>query len=69
VFCKPEFLQLLKDSKLMKEEPFTLVTHNSDINFTEEYVNAVVEFFPHMKHWYTQNLLCEHSKVSPIPIG
>jgi len=69
VYCKPEFLQLLKDSKLMKEGPFTLVTHNSDINFTEEYVNAVVEFFPHMKHWYTQNLLCEHPKVSPIPIG
>jgi len=69
VFCKPEFLQLLKDSKLMKDEPFTLVTHNSDINFTEEYVNAVVEFFPKMKHWYTQNLLCEHQKVSPIPIG
>ena len=69
VFCKPEFLQLLKDSKLMKDEPFTLVTHNSDINFTEDYVNAVVEFFPKIKHWYTQNLLCEHPKVSPIPIG
>lgn len=53
----------------MKKGPFTLVTHNSDINFTEEYVNAVVEFFPEMKYWYTQNLLCEHPKVSPIPIG
>ena len=69
VFCKPEFLQLLKDSKLLKDGPFSLVTHNSDINFTEEYVEAVLEFFPEIDHWYTQNLLWEHPKVSPIPIG
>ena len=69
VFCKPEFLQLLYDSKLLKDGPFTLVTHNSDINFTEEYVEAVLEFFPDIDHWYTQNLLWEHPKVSPIPIG
>jgi hypothetical protein len=69
VYCKPEFMQLLKDSKLLKDGPFTLITHNSDINFDEEYVEAVLEFFPEIEHWYTQNLLYEHPKVSPIPIG
>ena len=69
IFCKPEFLQLLKDSKLLKDGPFTLVTHNSDINFTKEYAEAVLEFFPEIDHWYTQNLLWEHPKASPIPIG
>ena len=69
VFCKPEFLQLFEKSRAIGSSEFTLVTHNSDINFTYEYVKAVIEFFPKMQHWYTQNLLCEHPKVSPIPIG
>ena len=69
VFCKPEFLQLLYDSKLLEDGPFTLVTHNSDINFSQEYVEAVLELFPEIDHWYTQNLLWKHPKVSPIPIG
>ncbi len=69
VFCIPEFLQLFEKSRTIGSSEFTLVTHNSDINFTYEYVKAVVELFPKMQHWYTQNLLCEHPKVSPIPIG
>jgi len=69
VFCKPEFLAILKELNVLGDSEFTLVTHNSDINFDKEYVEAVVEFFPHMIHWYTQNLLYNHPKVSPIPIG
>ena len=69
VFCKTEFLQMLKETNILKERPFTLVTHNSDINFTKENVEAVIEYFPNMEHWYTQNLLTENPRVSPIPIG
>jgi hypothetical protein len=69
VFCKPEFLQMLKGTKFCDENEFTLVTHNSDINFDKTNIEAVLEFLPNIKHWYTQNLLYEHPKVSPIPIG
>jgi len=69
VFCKPEFLNIFKELNILGDLEFILVTHNSDINFDKEYVEAVVEFFPNMTHWYTQNLLCDHPKASPIPIG
>lgn len=69
VFCKPEFLQMLKNSKFCENEDFVLVTHNSDINFDKTNVLAVLNLFPNIKHWYTQNLLFDHPKVSPIPIG
>ena len=68
VFCSPEGLTLLSQSEVVKEE-FVLVTHNSDVNFNQKNVEAVIGFFPKMKRWYTQNLLYEHEKVYPIPIG
>ena len=68
-FCKPEFLNIFKELNILGDSEFTLVTHNSDINFNKEYVEAVLGFFPNMIHWYTQNLLCDHPKVSPIPVG
>ena len=69
VFCKPEFLNIFKELNILGDIEFVLVTHNSDINFNKEYIEAVVDFFPKMEHWYTQNLLYDHPKVSPIPIG
>lgn len=69
VFCIPEFLEVFKDINIVGDSDFVLFTHNSDINFTDEYVEAVVDLFPNMTHWYAQNLVCDHPKVSPIPIG
>jgi len=73
VFCKPEFLTLLstysKIGSVRLPEEFTLVTHNSDINFGESEINYVLNLFPNIKKWYTQNLIFDHPKLKPIPIG
>ena len=46
-----------------------MVTHNSDTNFGQKEINYVLNLFPNIDTWYTQNLISEHPKVKPIPIG
>tara|TARA_Y100000401_G_scaffold116475_1_gene122353 strand:- start:18375 stop:19220 length:846 start_codon:yes stop_codon:yes gene_type:complete len=73
VFCKPEHLTLLdtyrKIGAVKLPEQFNLITHNSDTNFDNEKIDFVLDLFPNIGFWYTQNLLVEHPKVKPIPIG
>ena len=73
VFCKPEMLGQLSIHAMIGAiklpDGLTLVTHNSDINFGEEEINHVIKLFPKMGQWYTQNLMFDHPKVKPIPIG
>tara|TARA_R100000995_G_scaffold81285_1_gene53964 strand:+ start:331 stop:1179 length:849 start_codon:yes stop_codon:yes gene_type:complete len=73
VFCIPEYLAMLReqiDNGVVKvPDNFTLITHNSDVNFSEQAIESVVEYFPEMINWYTTNLLAPHPKVLPIPIG
>ena len=73
VFCKPEYLSLLRTyvniGSVQLPEEFDLVTHNSDINFTLEEIDYVLDLFPNINKWYTQNLIFNHPKLRPIPIG
>lgn len=46
---------------------FILITHNSDINIDEKYLQYLK--CSHLHHWFAQNLLIKHPKISPIPIG
>ena len=73
VFCKPEHLTLLdtyrKIGAVKLPEQFNLITHNSDTNFDNEKIDFVLNLFPNIEFWYTQNLLVEHPRVKPIPIG
>lgn len=73
VFCKPEYLSLLRTyvniGSVRLPEEFDLVTHNSDINFTLEEIDYVLDLFPNINKWYTQNLIFNHPKLRPIPIG
>lgn len=73
VFCRPEYLSLLstysKIGSVRLPEEFDLVTHNSDTNFGQNEINYVLDLFPNIKNWYTQNLICDHPKLKPIPIG
>ena len=73
VFCKTEYLQTLaqyvSNHVIRLPHQFKLFTHNSDINIDAKVIDVVLNWFPNMGHWYTQNLLVQHDKVSPIPIG
>lgn len=73
VFCKPEFLETLQVytgiGVIDLPNSLKLVTHNSDINFNKKEIDYVLNLFPQIDIWYTQNLICEHPKVKPIPIG
>ena len=73
VFCKPEYLNLLstymKIGSVKLPDVFDLVTHNSDMNFGAQEIDYVLDLFPNIKNWYTQNLIFDHPQLKPIPIG
>lgn len=49
------------------QNPFILLTHNSDTNVTEKYVPLCEH--PKLIRWYTQNLCIQHPRVRFLPIG
>lgn len=51
----------------MVDEPFILITHNSDNNITEEFLPLLRN--PLLIRWFAQNVLIIHPKLVPIPIG
>lgn len=49
------------------KNPFVLLGHNSDLNITEDF--AFIYEHPKIFHWFTQNKIVNHPKVSFLPIG
>jgi hypothetical protein len=47
--------------------PFVLVTHQGDQNIGESFAELAES--PRILHWFAQNCLIEHPKVTPLPIG
>jgi hypothetical protein len=47
--------------------PFVLVTHNGDLNIDERY--SVIANNSRLLHWFAQNLIFRHPKLTAIPIG
>ena len=48
------------------ENPYILITHNGDKNIDASYIPKIDS---KIMHWFAQNLLTEHPKLSPLPIG
>lgn len=48
------------------QNPYILITHNGDQNITSDYLPYLTE---NIKHWFAQNCLVSHPKITPIPIG
>tara|TARA_R110000824_G_scaffold240980_1_gene429625 strand:+ start:1203 stop:2051 length:849 start_codon:yes stop_codon:yes gene_type:complete len=73
VFVRAEYINQLSwninQGHISLPENFTLLTHNSDLNITENIRDNVLSWFPTMSYWYAQNLNCVHERVSPLPIG
>jgi hypothetical protein len=45
---------------------YKLITHNDDINITEKELQLIDD---KIIHWFAQNVLVAHPKITPIPIG
>jgi hypothetical protein len=48
---------------------YVLITHNSDHEIGDEQLPWVERAGERLVHWFAQNLVVEHPKLSPLPIG
>lgn len=46
--------------------PYVLISHNSDRNIVE---SDIIKIDDKIIHWFAQNVLVNHPKITPIPIG
>lgn len=70
VFVYPHHLRLFSEKIEFFANPFSLITHNSDVNITREnpYVQKILES-PLLCYWWAQNLCFIHPKMRFLPIG
>lgn len=67
VFVKSNMLSnFFKDIHPKIQNKYILISHNSDENIDEKYSKYVDD---KIIHWFTQNLMFEHPKISALPIG
>lgn len=67
IFVRSDFLkEFFKRKHSLIMNRYILISHNMDTNITEEYSayldNKII-------HWFAQNLLFNHKKITSIPIG
>jgi len=67
IFCYGRRLNDFRKILPYIRNPYTLYTHNSDENVTSQYTDIANHHL--LKHWYAQNLLFHHPKVTLMPIG
>jgi hypothetical protein len=46
--------------------PYVLISNNADTNITPEITTKING---HLTHWFAQNCLADHPKITPLPIG
>ena len=68
IFCKTEYLNHFLHNFSI-EQPFDLLTHNSDINISPENYAIAKNLHPNIRHWYAQNLTGPHPMMKVLPIG
>ncbi|MBU3668623.1 MAG: hypothetical protein FGM57_01495 [Candidatus Taylorbacteria bacterium] len=67
VFVESHLLEdFFKEIHPKISHPYILITHNGDLNITEEHTQYVND---KIIHWFAQNVLIDHPKITPIPIG
>lgn len=69
IFCYSYLIYKLIEKIDYFNNPFVLISGNSDENITEN--EKYLELANHSKiiMWYTQNLSIYHNKIKPLPIG
>lgn len=58
-----------KDVLSNVQEKFILITHQGDTNILNEDKYKSIADNKNVIHWFCQNCLLEHKKVTPLPIG
>ena len=73
LFLRPELCnqvsEMIKSNPSLFPDSYSIVLHNSDINFSQAVINDVFKLFPNISKVFTQNLLSNTPNVYPIPIG
>jgi len=67
IFCYSNVLHIFMKKLIYLKNPFTLVSHNEDTNITDEFKDILD--CPLLIHWFAQNTMIIHNKLTMIPIG
>lgn len=67
VFVRADFLHdFFKKVHPCIENKYILISHNSDQNINSQFVEYIDD---KIIHWFAQNVLVAHKKITPLPIG
>lgn len=66
IFCNGDFILGLFKALQKSTRSYILITHNSDLNITEE---VYAQKPQSVKFWYAQNVCTNKEDLHPIPIG
>lgn len=66
-FIKTDYIISFFNSSYVTNDPFVLITHNSDLDINSSYSQYIQ--LPNLIKWYAQNVNYKHEKLIPIPIG
>jgi hypothetical protein len=67
IFVRTDFLkEFFEEKHAYIKNPYILVSHNADTEITKEYKKYIDD---KIIHWFAQNVLLKHEKLTPIPIG
>jgi hypothetical protein len=69
VFCYTHRLESLARKIHGFQNPFVLITHNSDENIRWNESTKTILSCPHLLMWYSQNVGIQHEKLRLLPIG
>ena len=67
LYCYGDRISLFIEKSKFIQNPFVLITHNSDVNMTEAYAGLLAH--PKLLFWHAQNVLYRHPKLGGLPIG
>ena len=69
IYCHGHYIPILSSYGYRLNNPFILITHNSDYNIIDDSVTRNITSNPKLIKWFGQNVGYKHDKISFIPIG
>jgi len=69
VFCYTHRLEKLANKIHFFQNPFVLITHNSDDNIILNEPTKCILSCTYLKRWFSQNVTISHEKLDLLPIG